>query len=67
MRVPYAMAMVHTATKKLPKLPVFLENPPHALSSSQPEAQLKAATNGLPLAPLQTLTDEEMMIKSTGE
>ncbi|OWK07569.1 ACADSB, partial [Cervus elaphus hippelaphus] len=41
------------------------KTPPHALSSSQPEAQFKAATNGLPLAPLQTFSEEEMMIKST--
>lgn len=43
------------------------KTPPHALNSSQSEAQLKATSNGLPLAPLQTFTDEEMMIKSTGE
>uniref|UniRef100_A0AC11DC59 Acyl-CoA dehydrogenase short/branched chain n=1 Tax=Ovis aries TaxID=9940 RepID=A0AC11DC59_SHEEP len=41
------------------------KTPPHALNSSQSEAQLKATSNGLPLAPLQTFTDEEMMIKST--
>lgn len=43
------------------------KTPPHALNSSQSEAQLKATSNGPPLAPLQTFTDEEMMIKSAGE
>ncbi|XP_040847908.1 short/branched chain specific acyl-CoA dehydrogenase, mitochondrial isoform X1 [Ochotona curzoniae] len=39
--------------------------PPRALKSSQSEALLETASNGLPFAPLQTFTDEEMMIKSS--
>ncbi|KAM9051751.1 short/branched chain specific acyl-CoA dehydrogenase, mitochondrial isoform 2-T4 [Megaptera novaeangliae] len=41
------------------------KNPPHVLKSSQSEAGLKTTNKGLPYAPLQTFTDEEMMIKST--
>uniref|UniRef100_A0A2K6BS11 Short/branched chain specific acyl-CoA dehydrogenase, mitochondrial n=1 Tax=Macaca nemestrina TaxID=9545 RepID=A0A2K6BS11_MACNE len=39
--------------------------PPHVSKSSQSEALLDITNNGLHLAPLQTLTDEEMMIKSS--
>ncbi|XP_027625904.1 short/branched chain specific acyl-CoA dehydrogenase, mitochondrial isoform X1 [Tupaia chinensis] len=38
---------------------------PHVLRSSHSEALLNITTNGLPFAPLQTFTDEEMMIKSS--
>lgn len=38
--------------------------PPRVLKSSQSEALLDLASNGLPCAPLQTFTDEEVMIKS---
>ncbi|XP_024624731.1 short/branched chain specific acyl-CoA dehydrogenase, mitochondrial isoform X2 [Neophocaena asiaeorientalis asiaeorientalis] len=41
------------------------KNPPHVLKSSQSEAGLKTTNKALPYAPLQTFTDEEMMIKST--
>ena len=43
------------------------KTPPRALKSSQPEALLSVTSEGLPCAPLQTLTDEEMMIKNSGE
>lgn len=39
--------------------------PPHVLRSSQSEALLKVRNNALLSAPLQTFTDDEMMIKST--
>ncbi|EHA97527.1 Short/branched chain specific acyl-CoA dehydrogenase, mitochondrial [Heterocephalus glaber] len=39
--------------------------PPRVLRSSQSEVHLKGRSNALPSAPLQTFTDEEMMIKST--
>ncbi|XP_002722640.3 short/branched chain specific acyl-CoA dehydrogenase, mitochondrial isoform X2 [Oryctolagus cuniculus] len=39
--------------------------PPRVLKSSQSEALLDTTNNGLPFAPLQTFTDEEMMIKSS--
>ncbi|XP_048647315.1 short/branched chain specific acyl-CoA dehydrogenase, mitochondrial isoform X2 [Marmota marmota marmota] len=38
--------------------------PPHVLKSSQSEAVLDVRNNALPFVPLQTFTDEEMMIKS---
>ncbi|XP_022424230.1 short/branched chain specific acyl-CoA dehydrogenase, mitochondrial isoform X3 [Delphinapterus leucas] len=41
------------------------KNPPHVLKSSQSEAGLKTTNKALPYAPLQTFTDDEMMIKST--
>ncbi|XP_053773818.1 short/branched chain specific acyl-CoA dehydrogenase, mitochondrial isoform X1 [Desmodus rotundus] len=41
------------------------KTPPRALKSSQPEALLSVTSEGLPCAPLQTLTDEEMMIKNS--
>ncbi|XP_067565243.1 short/branched chain specific acyl-CoA dehydrogenase, mitochondrial isoform X2 [Pseudorca crassidens] len=41
------------------------KNPPHVLKSSQSEAGLKTTNKAQPYAPLQTFTDEEMMIKST--
>ncbi|XP_073649943.1 short/branched chain specific acyl-CoA dehydrogenase, mitochondrial isoform X6 [Tursiops truncatus] len=40
------------------------KNPPHVLKSSQSEAGLKTTNKAQPYAPLQTFTDEEMMIKS---
>uniref|UniRef100_A0A8D1GL49 Short/branched chain specific acyl-CoA dehydrogenase, mitochondrial n=1 Tax=Sus scrofa TaxID=9823 RepID=A0A8D1GL49_PIG len=40
------------------------KNPPRVLKSSQP-APLKTTNNGLSYSPLQTFTDEEMMIKNT--
>lgn len=39
------------------------KSPPRALKSSQPEALLGVTNHALPFAPLQTLTDEEMMMK----
>ncbi|XP_076409979.1 short/branched chain specific acyl-CoA dehydrogenase, mitochondrial isoform X2 [Peromyscus maniculatus bairdii] len=36
---------------------------PRVLKSSQPEAQLSITNNALPFAPLQTFSDEEMMMK----
>ncbi|XP_003794130.1 short/branched chain specific acyl-CoA dehydrogenase, mitochondrial [Otolemur garnettii] len=39
--------------------------PPHVQKSSQSEALLEMANNRLPLAPLQTFTDDEIMIKSS--
>ncbi|XP_037660280.1 short/branched chain specific acyl-CoA dehydrogenase, mitochondrial isoform X2 [Choloepus didactylus] len=39
--------------------------PPHVLKSSQAEGVLNITNNGFPCAPLQTFTEEEMMIKST--
>ncbi|XP_076982434.1 short/branched chain specific acyl-CoA dehydrogenase, mitochondrial isoform X2 [Tamandua tetradactyla] len=39
--------------------------PPHALKSSQAKTELNITNNGLPYAPLQTFTEEEMMIKNT--
>lgn len=48
--------------------PTYLSSwkiPPHVSKSSQSEALLDITNNGLHLAPLQTLTDEEMMIKSS--
>ncbi|XP_060142369.1 short/branched chain specific acyl-CoA dehydrogenase, mitochondrial isoform X2 [Globicephala melas] len=41
------------------------KNPPHVLKSSRSEARLKTTNKAQPYAPLQTFTDEEMMIKST--
>ncbi|XP_005351444.1 short/branched chain specific acyl-CoA dehydrogenase, mitochondrial [Microtus ochrogaster] len=41
------------------------KSPPRALKSSQPEALLGVKNHALPFAPLQTLTDEEMMMKET--
>ncbi|KFO37636.1 Short/branched chain specific acyl-CoA dehydrogenase, mitochondrial, partial [Fukomys damarensis] len=41
------------------------KTPPHVLRSSQSEALLKVRNNALLSAPLQTFTDDEMMIKST--
>ncbi|XP_049993226.1 short/branched chain specific acyl-CoA dehydrogenase, mitochondrial [Alexandromys fortis] len=41
------------------------KSPPRALKSSQPEALLGVTNHALPFAPLQTLTDEEMMMKET--
>lgn len=43
------------------------KSPPRALKSSQPEALLGVTNHALPFAPLQTLTDEEMMMKETGQ
>uniref|UniRef100_A0A8D1WH09 Short/branched chain specific acyl-CoA dehydrogenase, mitochondrial n=1 Tax=Sus scrofa TaxID=9823 RepID=A0A8D1WH09_PIG len=40
------------------------KHPPRVLKSSQP-APLKTTNNGLSYSPLQTFTDEEMMIKNT--
>ncbi|XP_012579300.1 PREDICTED: short/branched chain specific acyl-CoA dehydrogenase, mitochondrial [Condylura cristata] len=40
-------------------------SPPRVLRSSQPEAVLSVTSNGLPCAPLQTFTEEELMIQST--
>ncbi|XP_026968645.1 short/branched chain specific acyl-CoA dehydrogenase, mitochondrial isoform X3 [Sagmatias obliquidens] len=40
------------------------KNPPHVLKSSRSEAGLKTTNKAQPYAPLQTFTDEEMMIKS---
>ena len=42
------------------------KHPPRVLKSSQP-APLKTTNNGRSDSPLQTFTDEEMMIKNTGE
>lgn len=39
------------------------KSPPRALKSSQPEALLGVTNHALPFAPLQTFTDEEMMMK----
>ncbi|XP_062959293.1 short/branched chain specific acyl-CoA dehydrogenase, mitochondrial [Cynocephalus volans] len=39
--------------------------PPHVLKSTQSEAALNMTNNRSPLAPLQTFTDDEMMIKSS--
>ncbi|NP_001124722.1 short/branched chain specific acyl-CoA dehydrogenase, mitochondrial isoform X2 [Pongo abelii] len=39
--------------------------PPHVSKSSQSEALLNITNNGIHFAPLQTFTDEEMMIKSS--
>uniref|UniRef100_A0A8C4MA73 Short/branched chain specific acyl-CoA dehydrogenase, mitochondrial n=1 Tax=Equus asinus TaxID=9793 RepID=A0A8C4MA73_EQUAS len=41
--------------------------PPRIPRSSQSEALLNIANNGLPYAPLQTFTEEEMMLKRTVE
>ncbi|XP_019570494.2 short/branched chain specific acyl-CoA dehydrogenase, mitochondrial [Rhinolophus sinicus] len=41
------------------------KTPPRVLHSSQSEALLSITNDGLPCAPLQTFTDEEMMIKGT--
>ncbi|XP_036907020.1 short/branched chain specific acyl-CoA dehydrogenase, mitochondrial isoform X1 [Sturnira hondurensis] len=41
------------------------KTPPRALKSSQPEALLSITSEGLPCAPLQTFTSEEMMIKNS--
>ncbi|KAM5323386.1 short/branched chain specific acyl-CoA dehydrogenase, mitochondrial isoform 2-T3 [Glossophaga mutica] len=41
------------------------KTPPRALKSSQPEALLGMTSEGLPCAPLQTFTNEEMMIKNS--
>ncbi|KAF6107285.1 acyl-CoA dehydrogenase short/branched chain [Phyllostomus discolor] len=41
------------------------KTPPRALKSSQPEALPSITSEGLPCAPLQTFTDEEMMIKNS--
>ncbi|XP_016062610.1 PREDICTED: short/branched chain specific acyl-CoA dehydrogenase, mitochondrial [Miniopterus natalensis] len=41
------------------------KTPPRALQSSQSEALLSPTNNGLPCAPLQTLTAEEMLIKTS--
>ncbi|XP_057634126.1 short/branched chain specific acyl-CoA dehydrogenase, mitochondrial [Chionomys nivalis] len=41
------------------------KSPPRVLKSSQPEALLGVRNHALPFAPLQTLTDEEMMMKET--
>ncbi|XP_045709742.1 short/branched chain specific acyl-CoA dehydrogenase, mitochondrial [Phyllostomus hastatus] len=40
------------------------KTPPRALKSSQPEALPSITSGGLPCTPLQTFTDEEMMIKN---
>uniref|UniRef100_A0A2K5QI82 Short/branched chain specific acyl-CoA dehydrogenase, mitochondrial n=2 Tax=Cebus imitator TaxID=2715852 RepID=A0A2K5QI82_CEBIM len=39
--------------------------PPHVPKSSGPEPLLNITNNGVPFVPLQTFTDEEMMIKSS--
>ncbi|XP_038173652.1 short/branched chain specific acyl-CoA dehydrogenase, mitochondrial [Arvicola amphibius] len=41
------------------------KSPPRVLKSSQPGALLGVRNHALPFAPLQTLTDEEMMMKET--
>ncbi|XP_019524704.1 PREDICTED: short/branched chain specific acyl-CoA dehydrogenase, mitochondrial [Hipposideros armiger] len=41
------------------------KTPPRVLKSSQPETQLNISSDRLSCAPLQTFTDEEMMMKST--
>ncbi|KAM5243336.1 short/branched chain specific acyl-CoA dehydrogenase, mitochondrial isoform 2-T2 [Hipposideros larvatus] len=41
------------------------KTPPRVLKSSQPETQLNITSDRLSCAPLQTFTDEEMMMKST--
>ncbi|XP_023977007.1 short/branched chain specific acyl-CoA dehydrogenase, mitochondrial isoform X1 [Physeter macrocephalus] len=51
--------------RNFPICPSSWKNPPHVLKSSQSEAGLKTANKGPPSAPLQTFTDEEMMMKST--
>lgn len=43
------------------------KSPPRALRASHSEALLSPAGGGLPGAPLQTLSDEELMIQSAGE
>jgi hypothetical protein len=41
--------------------------PPRVLKSSQPEALVSLTNNAVAFAPLQTLTDEEIMMKQTGK
>lgn len=43
------------------------KSPPRALRASHSEALLSPAGSGLPGAPLQTLSEEELMIQSAGE
>lgn len=43
------------------------KSPPRTLKSSQPETLLGETNHALPFAPLQTLTNEEMMMKEAGQ
>ncbi|XP_064125288.1 short/branched chain specific acyl-CoA dehydrogenase, mitochondrial isoform X3 [Loxodonta africana] len=52
-------------TRNIPTCLSSWKIPPCVLKSSQSEASLNISNNGLSTAPLQTLTEEELMIKNT--
>ena len=64
---PSSMGLFLQLRRSFPTCLSSWKTPPRVLKSSQSEAALGLTNAGLPGAPLQMFTAEEMMIKNTGE
>lgn len=65
--VPCSMGLFPQLRRNFPTCLSSWKTPPRVLKSSQSEALMGVTNAGLTSAPLQMFTEEEVMIKNTGE